>query len=494
MTFAVFGTLVSALITGYGLYLFAYFNILSLNNSNPLECLLFGALLSSTDPVATLAIFSSKAVDAPPLLYSLVFGESVLNDAVSIVLYKTLEGFLERGEFSQINVLEALLAFFAISIGSLLVGVFMALILSAITKRIDLTESASPYYEVTSVILVSYASYFVSEALNLIGIMALFFCSLTLAHYNFYNISEEAQITTNCIFKSLAQMCETFVFIYLGIKAGMSFSSASTLVWNPVLISITMGLILVSRAIHVSFFSFILNLSRSVSIPWRMQVVIWFAGLRGAIAFALSLQVPTDNANIIITSTLGIVLITTIILGPLTEPLIRYLGMRGSDWKEENHETSLIKNASHNPSNSSKVAFTIYSTDSTTPAYSQIPSNSLLSPEPQSIKAADKPANLKERSEIAKFWFKIDNDYLKPMFGGRTRSIIPPTPLTHHDISVLDSKHSGEHHQSKFLELPSAHTVPHSIRSSKILSRPDSQNSIAAADPQHISINPGNKL
>jgi NhaP-type Na+/H+ or K+/H+ antiporter len=50
--------------------------------------LLFGSLISATDPVATLTIYSSKAVNVPPLMHSLVFGESVLNDAVAIVLYK----------------------------------------------------------------------------------------------------------------------------------------------------------------------------------------------------------------------------------------------------------------------------------------------------------------------------------------------------------------------------------------------------------------------
>lgn len=82
--FAVLGTVVSAVMIGIGLYVLGNYGL-----SYPLtllHSLIFGSLISAVDPVATLAIFNSLKVDA--ILHTLVFGESVLNDAVSIVLTK----------------------------------------------------------------------------------------------------------------------------------------------------------------------------------------------------------------------------------------------------------------------------------------------------------------------------------------------------------------------------------------------------------------------
>ena len=76
VAFAVLGPIVSTLVIGYGLYAFAKVGLVPLDAADPIEALMFGALISATDPVATLTIFGSRAVDAPPLLHSIVFGES----------------------------------------------------------------------------------------------------------------------------------------------------------------------------------------------------------------------------------------------------------------------------------------------------------------------------------------------------------------------------------------------------------------------------------
>ena len=88
--FAVLGTLVSTFTVGLGLYGLAKAGIITgIDDHDPLQALLFGALISAVDPVATLSIMGRADLNCEPLLYSLVFGESVLNDAVSIVLFKT---------------------------------------------------------------------------------------------------------------------------------------------------------------------------------------------------------------------------------------------------------------------------------------------------------------------------------------------------------------------------------------------------------------------
>ena len=70
--------------------------------------------------------------------------------------------------------------------------------------------------------------------------MSLFFCGICLAHYNFYNITVESQDASLLMFKSLAQLCETFVFAFLGITTGISISSQSNLQWHAGLIFLTL--------------------------------------------------------------------------------------------------------------------------------------------------------------------------------------------------------------------------------------------------------------
>eukprot|EP00479_Gromia_sphaerica_P009310 TRINITY_DN3880_c0_g1_i1.p1 TRINITY_DN3880_c0_g1~~TRINITY_DN3880_c0_g1_i1.p1 ORF type:complete len:148 (+),score=23.76 TRINITY_DN3880_c0_g1_i1:352-795(+) len=93
LLFAVLGTLVSTLVIGYALYGLAQLDLVLLRKDTPLEALLFGALISAVDPVATLSILGAKEINADPLPYSIVFGESVLNDAVSVVLFRTFSSY-----------------------------------------------------------------------------------------------------------------------------------------------------------------------------------------------------------------------------------------------------------------------------------------------------------------------------------------------------------------------------------------------------------------
>lgn len=100
--FAMLGTTISSFIVGFGTYAFAQAGLISFEGEDAYQSLLFGALLSATDPVATLAIMGSPELHCNSLLYTLVFGEAVLNDAVGIMLFKYVWG-APRGPASSIS-------------------------------------------------------------------------------------------------------------------------------------------------------------------------------------------------------------------------------------------------------------------------------------------------------------------------------------------------------------------------------------------------------
>lgn len=348
--YAVFGTIISTFIIGYLVYSFGLLDFVHIDTSSPMEALLFGALISSIDPVATLSIMGNAELNIDVLLYSLIFGESVLNDAVSIVLFKTFLSFYDSGkDFTRYSVLYILYDFTFVSIGSCLIGIAMGLLCCYLFKHTYLKKF--PEYEISLLLLFAYGSYALAEAISMSGIMSIFFNGIILSHYNNYNLSKTSQITSYNIFKSFSILCEFFVYLFIGmgIFTDSKFSSHFNLSFSIVCLL----LCLLSRAFNTFPLSWFANLWRKYGdnrqVTGRMQVVIWFAGLRGAISFALSMQIPGEHKDVYISTTLFIVVFTTIIFGGLTEPLATYMDVRSN----VTHITSAHNNTSSSSSNGS---------------------------------------------------------------------------------------------------------------------------------------------
>lgn len=96
------------------------------------ESCAFGAFISSTDPVAVLAIF--KELNADVTLFSLIFGESIFNDAIAIVMYRSFSEINSEEHFAK-EVFQSLGQFFIVFFGSVLIGAFAALLIALILKR-----------------------------------------------------------------------------------------------------------------------------------------------------------------------------------------------------------------------------------------------------------------------------------------------------------------------------------------------------------------------
>eukprot|EP00795_Rhopilema_esculentum_P001338 gene1338-15736_t len=279
--FAIFGTIMSALTVGGGIYLFGRAGIAF--ELTLVESFAFGSMISAVDPVATLAIFHALNVD--PTLNMLVFGESILNDAVAIVLTKSVTAHTD--------------SFFQ-AFGSFL----------------------HPSLELGMMIVFSYAPYGLAEGLKLSGIMAILFCGIVMSHYAHFNLSPVTQITVQQLFRTAAFLAELLVFAYLGM-AIFSFKhrlELSFVIWSIILI-------LIGRAVNIFPLSYILNYFRETKISKKNQFIMWYSGLRGAIAFALSINLDfdQDKRHVLITTTLIIVLFTLLFLGGSTLPLLKFL-------------------------------------------------------------------------------------------------------------------------------------------------------------------------
>jgi sodium/hydrogen exchanger 8 len=213
----------------------------------------------------------------------------------------------------------------------------MGLICSLIFKHSNL--KALPAYETLILFIMAYVSFAVGEACKLSGVMALFFCGIILSHYNFYNLSDAARVSTKTLFHSIALASETFVFIYMG----MCLFTGEFVVWDVAFCVIAVLACLLGRAVNTFGISLLINgcsqcKKKKNKLSFKMQFIIWFAGLRGAIAFALAFTMPEEegwNREAIVTTTLVVVFFTTIVIGGLTEPVIRKVRVQATDEEED---------------------------------------------------------------------------------------------------------------------------------------------------------------
>ncbi|XP_077286635.1 na[+]/H[+] hydrogen exchanger 1 [Arctopsyche grandis] len=316
LVFAILGTAISALVIGAGVYLLGLAQVAY--KLNFVESFAFGSLISAVDPVATVAIF--HALDVDPVLNMLVFGESILNDAIAIVLTTAVLDSNDPMMSTGDAILSAINRFCLMFFASAGIGLVFALISALLLKHVDLRKN--PSLEFGMMLVFTYAPYVLAEGMHLSGIMAILFCGIVMSHYTHFNLSTVTQITMQQTMRTLAFIAETCVFAYLGL-AIFSFRHRV----EPALVIWSLVLCLLGRACNIFPLAFLVNKFREHKITKKMAFIMWFSGLRGAISYALSLHLgfSDETRHVIITTTLIIVLFTTLIFGGSTMPLLKFL-------------------------------------------------------------------------------------------------------------------------------------------------------------------------
>ncbi|XP_076453860.1 sodium/hydrogen exchanger 9-like [Babylonia areolata] len=321
LMYAVIGTTVSCLVVGgilYGLTRLMYDITFDLN-----DCFFFGAIISATDPVTVLAIFHDLHVDVD--LYALVFGESVLNDAVAIVLSQSVEvyGELSTDSFNVEALFQSFGRFVGVFAGAFAIGGLFGAATAFLTKFTKVGEF--PLLESALFFLMSYSSFQAAEAAELTGIVAVLFCGITQAHYTYNNLSAESKDRTKQLFELANFLAENFVFLYIGV----SVFTLQPLQWHPGFIMSSFLAIIAGRLLNIYPLSCLLNLGRSNKIRPNFQHMMMFSGLRGAVAFALAIRNTETEANQHMASaTMMIVLATVVLCGGFTTPMLQWLQIR----------------------------------------------------------------------------------------------------------------------------------------------------------------------
>ena len=402
--FAVVGTVISSLVAGVALFSLAQRGWISgLNAESPKEALQFGTLLSATDTVATIAVLRQMGVD--PQLYALIFGESVLNDAVAVVLFQTLASLSDDEaafHVSNSTVSSALSRFVGVFVGSVAMGVLFGLLTALITKRC--LKNAHAHSEVMIMLGMAYLAFILADDLSLSGLMSVFFAGVVMSHYAKYNLSLHGQHTTQHVSRTLSHLGELLTFMYFGFTILPVINSRCESADGPehlyevswTFVFWTLVMCVVSRGAAVVPLTGLVNVfkarqrQRVNRISLRSMLMMWFCILRGAVAFALSLTISSINRRFMIPCIVMVILFTNLVLGQATVPVLRLL----------------------------KIPIGVIADE-----------DDLASPQSRRIQTDGPNAEVgppplgSQVGKLHRMWRRVDEIYIKPLFGGRKRGV-----------------------------------------------------------------------
>lgn len=279
---------------------------------------LLGAIVSATDPVSVIALF--KQLGAPKRLTVLVEGESLLNDATAIVVARILVGVVMVGAISTETVTVGIVSFFELFAGGLLVGWALGLLTGYVLGEVE----ADPFIEITLTTVLAYLSFILAEHFGFSGIMATMAAGITLGSWGRIKISPSVRHYLDHFWEYLAFIANTLIFLMVGLRVEL------TALWgNLGLLCLVIFSMLISRAVVIyALVPLVSRLKAMEPVGLAYQTVMYWGGLRGAIALAIVLSLPNfEESETFVALVMGVVLFTLLVQGMSIEHLMRWLGL-----------------------------------------------------------------------------------------------------------------------------------------------------------------------
>jgi Na+:H+ antiporter len=317
---AVVGILVATLITGYVVHQWLGLPIL--------VALLFGSIISATDPISVLSVFKDMAVTKR--LSIIVEGESLFNDGTAAVLFGVLLAGLSTGKLS---IGSGVRNFLVVTLGGAAVGLGLGYLASKITQQID-----EPRIEITLTTILAYTSYLTANSLHLSGVIATVAAGLTIGNFGArVGMSPRTRVAMWSFWEYFSFVINSIVFLLIGLEVHIT---EILRVWPATLLAI--AAVLLGRAFSVYIISPVNNVF-SEKIPARWQHVLVWGGMHGALslALALSLSPAFPYRDQILAMTFGAVSFTIIVQGLTIKPLLRFLGIATS--QEDDYERARVR-------------------------------------------------------------------------------------------------------------------------------------------------------
>jgi monovalent cation:H+ antiporter, CPA1 family len=304
------GVLIATLVTGLVIYYAVGMSLI--------VALLFGSMVSATDPISVLSIFKEVAVDER--LSVLVEGESLLNDGTAVALFQIL---LASAIGGGVGLVLGAGQFLLSVVGGALLGLSLGYFVSKLTKRIDDAQ-----IEITFTTILAYGTFLLARHLHLSGVIATVAAGLVIGNFAAKTGMSARTLTALRSFWEYASfIINSLVFLLIGLEVRLGGVLRA---WKPILIAV--AAIFLGRILSVYTLVPFSNLF-SKRIPFVWQHVLVWGGLRGALSLALALSLDSrfPYRDQILNLTFGVVVLSILVQGLSIKPLLRVLRLAPGD-------------------------------------------------------------------------------------------------------------------------------------------------------------------
>lgn len=301
------GVLLAAAVTAAGMH-FAF-------NWDWGSAVVFGVLIAATDPVSVIATFKEARVHGR--LRLLIEAESLLNDGTAAVAFVAVLGVLAGAHSDFVSITGTLLL---TMIGGALIGAIVA-------AGFMLLAGRTPDYlvEITFTTLAAYGSFFVAEHFHLSGVLAALTAGLVVGNFRSSAlITDAGRHALEPFWEYVAFIANSLIFLLIGAQEAQQHFKE---LWLPVVVAIL--LVTLGRAVAIYPLCAVFSRSR-LKVDARHQHVLFWGGLRGALALALALALPNDlpQHDSVVTLTFAVVAFSVFAQGLTIKPLLRWLNLQ----------------------------------------------------------------------------------------------------------------------------------------------------------------------
>ena len=303
---AVPGVVLTMLLVGYLFHFGTGFSLA--------EALVFGALISATDPVSVVAVF--RSIGVPRRLQLLLEGESLFNDGTAIVIFMLAVDFA-LGNFSSnlaVAAVQAVLGFIKTAGGGLAVGMALGWLFARLISTID-----DHLIETTLTVVLAFSAYLLAERFEVSGILSVVAAGIMLGNQGQKSMSPTTTLAVNNFWDNAAFISNSIVFLLIGLEVNLAQVIYH---WRPALFAIFA--VLLARAVMIYGVTWF---SRDIPLRWR-HVLFW-GGLRGALSLTLAMTLPLllgpESGDPLKTIAFSVVLFTILVQGFSMQPLVSRL-------------------------------------------------------------------------------------------------------------------------------------------------------------------------
>lgn len=304
---ATLSTIVSTLLVGYLTYTLTKWLGLQLNL---VYCMLFGALISPTDPIAVLGTF--KQLNAPKALDTQVAGESLFNDGVGIVIFLTIYQ-LAFAQSEAISWQSVLVLFLQQAVGGILFGALLGYTAFKMIKPID-----DHKVEILITLGITTGGYSLAHALHISGPLAMVVAGIFIGNRGRkFHMSAKTRASLDTFWELVDEILNAVLFLLIGFELLLVKANHNALIAALFAIPLVLLVRTITVAIPMSVFMRYKNYNKHT-----IAILVW-GGLRGGLAVALALSLPEgEHRNLILAMTYAVVAFSVIVQGLTIKPLI----------------------------------------------------------------------------------------------------------------------------------------------------------------------------